>query len=125
MNDMREQSVPMPRTEREPVIPKRGQGNISEKEAAKQALEAEIARVWEKVRVAEEEAGAFTAQIDDLQAKIDAGGATPKVAEARVAALKEYIQYRAEAEKRLDMFSPVLKRLEAQHQTVFGAPFVH
>lgn len=96
-----------------------------EKAAVKGEMESEIARLWEDVSVAREEQKNFLAQVEDLRARVAADeGTNPEVTGARIAALREYEQYLDEAATRLLKNEPKLKALEAQYQTVFGAPFV-
>ena len=96
-----------------------------EKAVAKGEMESEIARLWEEVSVAREEQKSFLTQVEDLRAKVAADeGTNPEVTGARIAALREYEQYLDEAATRVLKNEPKLKALEAQYQTVFGAPFV-
>ncbi len=97
-----------------------------EKAVAKQEMESKIAQLWESVDVSGKEQKAFLAQVEDLRNKI----ATDEVGDARlngerIKALREYEGYLAEAVKKNTQDGDELKKLEAQYNTVYGAPIVH
>lgn len=97
-----------------------------EKAAAKQKMESEITRLWESVVVAEKEQKDFLNQMADLRAKI----ASDEIGDARlngerIKALREYEGLLSEVNGKLQKDGDELKKLEAQYQTVFGAPIAH
>ncbi len=96
-----------------------------EKMAAKQRMESDIARLWESIEVSRVEQESFIAQVDDLEAKISMDeGMDPRATASRIGALKDFKHLRNEVAIRLERDHRTLKELEAQYQTVFGAPFV-